>query len=98
MRALHPLLEARQVLLDPRTRIFTEEGGDHVRELATRRIVLEGYAHEGAAVGPWLESHGPSGLDSRPFRAPGDQLVRLVVDDLCVPLERRSHRPLDHPV
>src|SRR6266545_735398 len=61
VRAPHCLLEARQVLLDPRTRILTEEGGDHVRELAARGIVLEGYA----------DQVPPSGVGSKPSVRPG---------------------------
>jgi hypothetical protein len=41
VRASQRFLEPRKVLLDAGARVFTEQGGDHVRKLAARGAVLQ---------------------------------------------------------
>src|SRR5207244_1570286 len=86
---LHHLLEVAQVLGDLLRRRFAEEPGDHLAGGARRGLVLERDPDLGAATARrWGETHraGVAHAGVRE-RAPGDQLVLLLVGDFGVPLD-----------
>src|SRR5215207_10450561 len=96
---LDDLLEAAQVDLHLRARVFAEELREERADRAARRVVVELDVDDRAAPADRrLEAHRARGLDLRAFeRAPRDELVRAVFGDLGVPLDAAA-RGLRHPV
>src|SRR5215207_7808248 len=94
---LDDLLEAAQVDLHLRARVFAEELREERARRAARRAVVEPDVDDRAAPADRrLEAHRARGLDLRPFeRAPRDQLVRTVFGDLGVPLDAAARRLRD---
>ena len=94
------LLEVPQILADGLRRLATEERRDERASLPCRRRVLQVHADLRApAAARRVEVHRPGGDDvgSRK-RAPREQLVLDLVDDLGVPLDGQPGRTRGDPV
>ena len=92
------VFESREVLFDTAAGVFAKQGGDHMHELTSRGTILQRHTHDGASVRPGLEADRVFVLDALAHRALGDQFVRLVIDDLRIPLDVGPHRALHDPV
>src|SRR4051812_35671877 len=100
LASLDHLLEAPQVVGDLLARLPAKQGSDRRPNRPERRVIAQVDAYQRPATARRsLEAHRAGGLNLRPWqRAPGDQLIRAVLDDLGVPLEALPARAACLPV
>src|SRR5690242_17528140 len=97
---LHQAFEALKVVGDLLLGLLAEHGGNPAPDAAGRRNVVEHNLHLRPPIhGRRDETHRAGVVHLRAAeRAPRDELVRLIVDDLGVPLDGRAGRARRGPV